>query len=273
MAFKAFLARALAASLCCGLEFGAAGAALAQDPMQLSLHYNGSLYVKVLDVAIDQTMDGDRFSASAEIRTSGILSLFKHINLKADSEGRLENAVALPRQFTFQNVDGKKNRRVTATWTPSDVETQSQPHYPSMGDPPATREQKLEAADPLTVLTRLTLLPPGQTPCRGVSQFFDGKQRYDLEYTYESAAAADRRERKLGLVEVVRCKLVFHEVAGFRRKPAEQRSQGLRRDVSIGLGRIGADGPWVVSFLRADTLLGVAEIDLVGAKVGAAKAS
>lgn len=271
MRIKAFLARAAGACLVLGCLWGT-GAAQAQDPLHLSLNYNGSLYVKVLDVAVDQTLDGDHFSASAQIRTSGILSLFHHINLKADGEGRIDKDGILPRVFTFQNLDGKKNRRVTATWTPSDVETQSQPHYSNMGDPPATREQKLEAADPLTILTRMTVLPAGQKPCQGVSQFFDGKQRYDLEYTAESPASADGRERRLGLTEVVRCKLAFREVAGFRRKPADQRSQGLRREVTLGLGRIGADGPWVVSFLRADTFLGAAEIDLVGAKVSSAKA-
>lgn len=270
MGFKACVAGVSSASLLLCLVAAPAGA---QEPVHLSLRYDGNLFVKVLDVAIDQVLDGDHFSASAHIRTSGILALFRKLNLSAESQGRLENAVAEPRTFSYANIDGKKNRHVTALWSASDVETQSQPTYPNMGDPPATREQKLEAADPLTNLTRLALMPPGEKPCQGASHFYDGKQRYDLEYTYEGPSPVDRRERKLGLTSEVRCKLVYREVAGFKKKPVDQRNQGLRRDITLGIGRLGPQGPWVVSFLRAETFLGAAEIDLVDAKLTPAKAA
>jgi len=264
MRFRAYVTTTLLAGLCLALT---AAPAAAQDPLHLSLNYDGSLFFKVLDVSIDQVLDGDGFSASAHIRTSGILALFRRLDLKAESQGRLDNAAVLPRTFSYLNTDGKKNRHVTAIWSTDDVTTLSQPHYPSMGDPPATREQKLEAADPLTILTRFTVLPPGQTPCQGVGQFYDGKQRYDIEYTYKGPSPAEARERRLGLTSTVRCSLLYREVAGFKKKPVGQRSQGLRRDVVIGLGRFGPGGPWVISFLRADTVFGAAEIDLVSVKM------
>jgi hypothetical protein len=269
--FGATLTRTLSVALCIGLA-GAALPAFAQEPLHLSLNYDGSLYVKVLDVSVDQVLDGKAFQASAHIKTSGILSMFRKINLRAQTEGRLERDVPLPKTFSYLNNDGHKNRQVTATWSPTDVATRSSPQFPNMGDPPATREQKLEAADPLTILTRMTLLPSGEKPCQGVSQFYDGKQRYDVEYSYRGAATPDARERKLGITSAVRCSLTYREVAGFKKKPLDQRNQGLRRDVSVGLGRIGAGGPWVISFLRADTFLGAAEIDLVNARVDGARA-
>ncbi|MFV4733673.1 hypothetical protein ACNJUX_21065, partial [Mycobacterium tuberculosis] len=152
-------------------------------------------------------------------------ALFRKINLKAETQGRFESAVAQPKTFTYLNTDGHKNRRVTAVWSPGDVSTQSQPQFATMGDPPATKEQKLEAADPLTVLTRITLLPQGDKPCQGVSQFFDGKQRYDLEYANHGATQPDGRERRLGITTAVRCSITYREVAGFNKKPAEQRNQ------------------------------------------------
>jgi len=264
MGFRAFIARTAPAALCLALT---ASPATGQEPLHLSLNYDGSLFFKVLDVSIEQALGSDDFWASAHIRTSGILAMFRKLDLKAQSQGRLENAVVLPGAFTYLNTDGKKNRHVTAIWTAGDVTTLSQPRYPDMGDPPATREQKLEAADPLTMLTRITVLPPGQTPCQGVDQFYDGKQRYDIEYTLKGPAPAEPRERRLGLTNTLRCNLIYREVAGFKKKPADQRHQGLRRDVTLGLGRLGAGGPWVISFLRADTFLGAAEIDLVNAKL------
>lgn len=231
-------------------------------PLHLAMTYDGSLYVKVLDVSVNQTIEPHAFTADAHIKTSGLLALFRKINLKAQSEGRIEAGVAQPHQFSYLNTDGHKNRHVSAAWSATDVTTESQPHFPNMGDPPATKEQKLEAADPLTILTRIALLPPGERPCQGVNQFFDGKQRYDLEYSFRGATQPDGRERRLGLVSTVRCTVAYREVAGFNKKPPEKRNQGIHREVLIGLGRVGANGPWVVSFLHADTFLGAAEIDL-----------
>jgi len=266
LGFKTYRAQALSlVALCVTLTLTGPPAA-AQERLHLALDYEGSLFLKVLDVSIDQVLGADAFSASAHIRTSGVLALFRKLDLKAESQGRVDNPVVLPGVFTYLNTDGKKNRHVTAIWTSSDVTTLSQPRYTNMGEPPATREQKLEAADPLTILTRLTVLPAGQTPCQGVSQFYDGKQRYDIVYTYKGPAPLEARERRLGLTNPLRCSLVYHEVAGFKKKPVEQRSQGLRREVTLGLGRLGSGGPWVISFLRADTFLGAAEIDLVRVK-------
>lgn len=275
MSFAAHRGARLFKALSVAVSLAMAGAALparAQEPLHLSLNYDGSLYVKVLDVSVDQVLDGKAFQASAHIKTSGILAVFRKINLRAQTQGRLERDIPLPKTFSYLNNDGHKNRQVTATWSPTDVSTRSSPQFPNMGDPPATREQKLEAADPLTILTRMTMLPSGEKPCEGVSQFYDGKQRYDVEYSYRGAATPDARERKLGITSAVRCSLAYHEVAGFKKKPADQRGQGLRHDVLVGLGRIGAAGPWVISFLHADTFLGAAEIDLVNAKVDGARA-
>jgi hypothetical protein len=258
-------ARSKALGVAACLTLAVAAPARAQDPLRLHLNYDGSLFVKVLDLTVDQILDGKSFQASAHLKTSGILALFKKVNLRAESEGRLENAVVLPKTFTYMNQDGHKNRRVSATWSPADVTIRSEPQFTTMGDPPATKEQRLEAADPLTILTRMTVLPMSDKPCQGVSQFFDGKQRYDVEYSYRGPTTPDDRERKLGITATARCALTYREVAGFKRKPADQRNQGIRRDVILGLGRMGPGGPWVISYVKADTILGQAEIDLVNA--------
>lgn len=252
------------------LALGLAGSGRAQptgEGMKLALDYSGSLYVKVLDVHVEQAIAPTGFSAAAHIKTSGLLALFRKINLNAASEGRFERGVAQPHEFSYLNTDGKKDRKVSATWSAVDVTTQSAPAFKTMGDPAATREQRLEAADPLTILTRLTVLGPSAKPCQGVSQFYDGKQRYDVDYALKGEAKPDGRERRLGVTSTVQCTLHYHEVAGFKKKPANQRGQGLAPDVAVGFGRMGASGPWVVSYIRATTFLGNAEIDLVKASL------
>jgi hypothetical protein len=235
--------------------------------LKLALDYSGSLYVKVLDVHVDQTIEPTAFNAAAHIKTYGLLALFRKINLNAITQGRFERGVAQPHEFSYLNTDGKKDRKVSAIWTPTDVATQSAPAFKTMGDPAATREQRLEAADPLTILTRMTVLPVGAKPCEGVSQFYDGKQRYNIEYSPKGEARPDGREQKLGIVTSLQCTVHYQEVAGFKKKPANQRGQGVASDVALGFGRMGVGGPWVVSYIRATTFLGNAEIDLVKASM------
>lgn len=258
--------KALAATLSL-LALAATPARAQPDQLRLKLNYDGRLYLKVLDVDVDQTLDSRSFQSTVHLKTSGILSLLHKVNVTAQSQGRIERDTAIPKSFSYVNADGHKNRRVTATWTGGDVTTQSQPQFPSLGDPPASREQRVEAADPLTILTRVTMMPVSERPCEGVHQFFDGKQRYDVAFSYRGTAQPDARERRLGITDAIRCSLNFREVAGFKRKAADQRNQGLKHDVALTLGRIGGEGPWVISSLRADTALGAAHIDLENAQV------
>lgn len=239
----------------------AAPASAQPDQLHLSLNYGGRLFLKVLEVNVDQTFDPTSFQSKAHLRTSGLLALFHRVDVRAESQGRIEPGGAIPKTFSYDNA-GHKNRKVIAVWTGSDVSTHSEPQFGSMGDPAATREQRVEAADPLTILTRLTIAPSDDHPCEGVRRFYDGKQRYDVAFAYKGVAQPDERERRLGLTGLIHCSLTYHEVAGFKRKPPEQRNQGLRRDVSLTLGRLGSEGPWVISQLRADTVLGPAHIDL-----------
>lgn len=247
----------------------AAVPAAAQTPdfasgMRLSLGYDGRLILKVLDVRINETIGGGQYRADVRLVSSGILALFKRLDQRASVQGAIRNGVATPRVFQHRNLN---SRAVRATWTGSDVVTSATPPYRNMGEPPATRAQRLEAVDPLTQAVRLSLTAGNQNPCRQTLRTFDGKQRYDLEMSFNGARAPDRREQRIGLTDTINCTLRYREVAGFRAKPPEQRSQGLRTVVRVGFGRLGAGGPWVLSSLRAGTQLGDAVIELREAQV------
>ena len=128
-----------------------------------------------------------------------------------------------------------------------------------MGDPPADRAQKFEATDPLTALVRLTL---AAEPCGRTLKIFDGKQRYDLEFTPGVPAKTDGREQHLGLVGAIHCSVRFREVAGFKKKPPSERNQGLKRPIALRFAHLGAGGPWVISSATSETPLGAATITL-----------
>ena len=243
----------------------AAGTARAQPaaPLKLSLGYDGRFYVKVLEMALEQDMDASSFRASTRINTWGLGALVKKLDQRAASSGRIDGTRVLPGTFWHQNIDGKRDRRVTTQWRGGDVTTVSTPAYDFLGDPPASRAQKLGAADPLTQFVRITRASTAAGPCSGDTHFFDGKQLYDFDFARpRDGGQPNPREKGLGLTNPVVCEVQYREVAGFKKKPPEERSQGLKSPISARFAQLGANGPWLLSSLQADTKWGRANIDL-----------
>jgi hypothetical protein len=265
MTLKSAASAALALLLAAAAPPGRAETRPGPPSLRLALAYDGKLYIKVLDMHVDQTVAPTGFGASIAMRSYGVLAAFKHFDIQAASQGRIEAGEVRPYAFDYTNHDGKRVRHVTATWGEGDVRMTSTPPFSNLGDPAATPAQKIAAADPLTQLVRLMLTPPGHAPCAGASRYFDGKQLYELDLTPAGAGALSGRAHALGLVNPLRCTLLYREVAGFKRKPPSKRNQGLESPVHVTFGQLGAGGPWVIADLEADTKLGPAHIELADA--------
>ncbi len=234
----------------------------AHEPLRLSLGYDGRLSViKVLEMQFEQRIGAAGFSAGAQLRSYGLLAAFKHFDIRASASGPIASDGAEPDQFSYINHDGKRVREVQVGWRRDDVVATSQPAFGNLGDPPASRDQRLAAADPLTQLMRITLATP-MRPCEGAPRLFDGKQLYELAFSGARADAPDDDLRALGVTQLVRCSVRYHEIAGFKKKPEAKRNGGLKGPISIAFGQMGQDGPWVLTDIRADTPIGPADIAL-----------
>ncbi len=251
----------LAAALAVWAPAGFSAAAPNGD-LRLSLGYDGRLLVKVLDIEVQARADRSGFTAESQLISSGILALIKHIHQVASSQGRIENGEARPGTFETQSLGGKTRRRIHTVWAGGEVTMTAQPPFDSLGEPPATPQQKLSAADPLTQLMRLTLNGSRERSCGRSYLFFDGKQLYALDFGPASDVQLDAREQRLGLSAAFRCPVRYREVAGFKKKPPNKRNQGLDRPIELAFARLGAGGPLLITSLRADTPLGRASIDL-----------
>jgi len=228
----------------------------------LALAYEGVLLVKVLDMRIEQRIGGEDYSATARLKSHGVLWLFKRINVTATAAGRFDGAIPRPSAFDHTNADGEENRRVKVRWTAEDVTTAAAPAYNGPGDPAPTPAQKLTAADPLTQLTRLALASSDKGPCATSARFFDGRQLYQVDFGAPSPRPATAREQTLGLKNPIACTLAYNEVAGF--DAGKPKNQGLTRPMRIEFATAGQDGPWVVTAVRGKTPLGEARVEITG---------
>jgi len=253
---------ALAAALILPGAGGRAAGAPDQD-LHLALGYDGRLLVKVLDIEVVARVDHSGFGAEAQLTSSGILALVKHIHQVASSQGRIEGGEPRPGEFQTQSLAGKTRRKIHTVWRGGDVSMSAQPAFDSLGEPPASPQQKLAAADPLTQLMRMTLGGSRERTCDRSYLFFDGKQLYALDFGPAGDAPLTAADQRLGLTGPFRCDIHYREVADFKKKPPSKRNQGLNRPIELEFARMGADGPLLITNLRADTPLGRASIDLV----------
>ena len=234
----------------------------AEGELRLSLGYGGRLLVRVLDIEVQARADRAGFQADARVTSSGILALVKHIHQVASVQGRIEDGEHRPGTFETQNLGGKTHRKVRVVWSGGQVNMTAQPPFDSLGDPPASAQQKLAAADPLTQLIRLTLGGSREKSCGRSYLFFDGKQLYALDIGPASDAPLSAGEQKLGLAGGFHCSVRYREVAGFRRKPEIRKNQGLNHPIDLEFARLGASGPLLIISLAAETPLGRARIEL-----------
>jgi hypothetical protein len=245
------------------------GPAFAQPPppLQMSMDYDGTLdALNLLPVKVLVIHAGGRalpggYGADVSMKSFGILRALKRVDIDATTQGRVGgDGQAYPAAFTYIHHDGKRVRHVVVNWGPGDVQVVSTPPYSSLGQPPATLAQKLAATDPLTQFVRVANATGPDAICRGPARFFDGKQLYNLDFGRAESATLTQEQRTLGLTRGAKCTVRFTEVAGFKAKPPEQRSQGLTSPITMVFGQYGADGPWVIADIHADTVIGYASI-------------
>jgi hypothetical protein len=130
-----------------------------------------------------------------------------------------------------------------------------------LGDPPATRQQRLGAVGYLTAVMRLTIAADAG-PCRGSETIFNGKELSQIGFSDPRAAPLSAAQKKLGLVNGLRCNAVFKEIAGYKKKKGKAQNQGLDRPIQLDFAQAGEGGPWVLAKLQAHTQLGDAVIEL-----------
>jgi hypothetical protein len=171
------------------------------------------------------------YEINSRVRTTGLADVLVDYDMRLGASGYLRGDMLSTYSYVSQNNDGKKNRRVELIYGDSDVDMTANPRFGSLGEPPATPAQKLEAKDPITALISYALEPRGDTPealCGRTMKIFDGRQLTHLSMSY---VKTEKVRAKAWKGQAVACDISMDRVAGYE-------ADEINRDTLTGI-----DGP------------------------------
>ena len=206
---------------------------------QLYVEYVGSVYfLNVADISINARIGAQDYSAAATFKSAGLLRWFDDTDIQATTVGYVNGHGLEPWRYEHTNFASNKGRVVGIDFRDGLATPDVNPPFGSMGEPPATDEERQGALDPITVLLNIVLAlsfeEEGQT-CQGRLPVFDGKARYDLRFV--NAGMDDVRTRAFR-GEALRCQAFLEPISGYDEgdRPSEEET---RRPVTIWLASIG----------------------------------
>ncbi len=221
---------------------------------QLYVEYVGSVYfLNVADITINARIGEADYSAAASFQSAGLLRWFDDTDIQATTVGYVNGEGLEPWRYEHTNFASNKGRVVGIDFREGLASPDVNPPFGSMGEPPASDEERQGALDPITVLLNMVLSlnfeEEGET-CNGRLPVFDGKARYDLRFV--TVGPDDVRTRAFR-GEALRCQAFLEPVSGYDDgdRPTEDET---RRPVTIWLAPI--DGVHVPVRFRASTQIG-----------------
>ena len=198
-----------------------APAQAAPGGLHLTLDYDGRLYLKVLELKVQQDATPAGFTSTARLTTYGVLALFRKLDMRAEGHGRIDGGAAEPGSFRpLQRLEQKappRDRHLDR----GRCDRNLQPAIPrAWATRPPARLQRLEAADPLTVAMRIAMTPARRRSLPWRAQVLRTASSATTPCSrLDGSRELEGREKRLGLTAPVKCRLQYREVAGFKKKP------------------------------------------------------
>ena len=154
----------------------------AGDPMRLTYEVKANAWAIIIPITgkanFRMDLKPDTYSIKGKVKTTGLADILVNYDLDLAASGYVRDDHLETYAYVSQNDDGNKNRRVEMTYGSDDVDMTAKPKFGSLGEPPATPAQKLEARDPLTAFLGHAFIPreAGEDPCGPPMKIFDGRQ-------------------------------------------------------------------------------------------------
>jgi hypothetical protein len=158
------------------------------------------------------------YAASSHFNTSGIVSIFWQATIDASVTGRISAQSISPIEYdSFYRRGSSKKERVKVSFDTNAVTTLADPPYDTTKYP-VSESQKREAVDPMSAITLVLagVKADRANPCGTVAPVFDGRRRYNIEFTYIKDERVDLGKLFSGTAHL--CQVHYRQIAGFKPK-------------------------------------------------------
>jgi len=191
-----------------------------EKPGTLGMAYSIAFWgIPFGDTNYEGKFGGDTYDVGSHFKTSGIVSVFWQSEIDASANGHYSNHALTPALYdSFSRRSEEKKERVKVTYGDGAPQVFADPPY-SMTKYPVTDEQKEEALDPMSAATSVLtgITADAGNPCGKVAPVFDGRRRYNIEFTYVKDQPVKLED---GLFDGTAhlCTIKYHQIAGYKPK-------------------------------------------------------
>jgi hypothetical protein len=191
-----------------------------------------------MDIKFTSEISAARYRSQASIETRGVVAIFSDYRMKMAASGALVDGQTLPEQYKSSSEKKDKAKALEVNWSQGGASASETAKNPEIR---AEIDAALVAGvtDPLTAILRIGT-SIGGSPCQAVHRIFDGKEVFELRFSFKGKAALDERFPGAYHGKAYECRATYVPVAGryatkFRKRNEEPPTY------NVWLAAIGAD--------------------------------
>lgn len=242
-----------AVGLVAALTASVAAGPVRADPASFGLGleiYAAGLHALSVDAVI--RIHGSRYEGEATTRTRGLLDLLFAHRGRLRSEGALLPDGVRPARHAAESRTRFGAGSVELTYR-ADGTVSARLDPPDEDDEPVSERLRRDTLDPLSAFLLLVRQRTPEKACRGTVRIFDGRRRYDLEFSYVGPAVLAPTSYGLYAGPADRCRARYRRVG----KDGRDRQAPPRRPpAEVWLAPLGAGGTLVPVRIDAETRWG-----------------
>lgn len=216
-------------------------------------------------------LDAGDFTVKSRVRGSKY-ALYSSTELigwkgRASSNGIVGSNKPRPASYRFSGQSSSKTERVKLGFSGGSIKS-VHPPIRRKGPVPVTKTHLLGAIDPLSAIVALTRAPRGRVkgvnPCKRQIPIFDGKQRFDLMFSYKRKVKVQQSSRSVMPRYAYICRVRYRPVAGY--KPNELTNYLSKTNgIEIWLTPVAQAGAFIPRYIKIPTPWG--EVEVTAARV------
>jgi hypothetical protein len=225
------------------------------------------------DTNYDGKFGGDSYAVTSHFKTGGVVSVFWQAQIDATANGHYGAHGLEPVLYdSLSQRRAQPKARMKVTFGEGAPVTFADPSYDATKYP-VSDAQKKEALDPMSAATLILsgMTADAANPCGKTAPVFDGRRRYNIEFTYIKDEPVNLGKLFNGSAHL--CQIHYNQIAGYKQKIIEEGKKlppmyGLFADVPSAAA---PSGHYVVAMkLWADTGWGTVSVYLTQLNVSGA---